>query len=429
MERNSTAITSKHDRTTTNVKRPKSANIPYEVFERAQQIKPLGNNMVIPFKVCLLVRPRMPSNIGTLSILKIGSAIVLTSQTSPLIRQLGLEEEFNFLNKVLTTINVGKENRQIDFEIVVGSKDAVKRFGSETRLIARPVLYDLLLRQTPKERVHLGKKILTTKQGGNGVLIRCSDGTEYEGGILAGADGAHSVVRQNLYAVLKEENKLPQSDGEALPFISVCLVGQTRPLIVEEYPDIEKEECQFNCVVGEDKPYAWGVFTTAQRIVAYSLVEFLLMETSKDDETFSNSEWGSEAATAMCEQVRDFPIIAGGDKKFTVGNLIDWTPKEYISQVMLEEKIFQTWGSCRTALLGDACHKFNPSGGAGATNAMHDAVIFANYIDALPDHATTDDIEKAFLAYKSDRIQWVEDVFEQSKLFRSMVNRKAIFFT
>lgn len=108
----------------------------------------------------------------------------------------------------------------------------------------------------PKDRVHFGKKILTTKQGDNGVHIRCSDGTEYEGDILAGADGAHSIVRQNMYAELNEENKLPPADGVALPFINVCLVGQTRPLTVEEFPDLEQEECQFNRVVGENKPYA-----------------------------------------------------------------------------------------------------------------------------------------------------------------------------
>lgn len=73
-----------------------------------------------------------------------------------------------------------------------------------------------------------------------------------------------------------------------------------------------------------------------------------------------------------------------------------------------------------------ACHKFNPSGGAGATNAMHDAVILANYIDALPNCPSVYEIEKAFLAYKNDRIQWVEDVFEQSKLFRTMVDKVGI---
>jgi hypothetical protein len=73
---------------------------------------------------------------------------------------------------------------------------------------------------------------------------------------LAGADGAYSAVRQNMHAELKEEKKLPPADGVPLLFINVCLVGQTRPLTVEEFPDLEQEECQFSRIVGENKPYA-----------------------------------------------------------------------------------------------------------------------------------------------------------------------------
>ncbi|KAF9931286.1 hypothetical protein FBU30_010515 [Linnemannia zychae] len=367
-------------------------DIPYVIFERAAQVKPLG------------------------------SAIVLTSQTAPIIRQLGLEKEFQSLSKVVSAIQVGKENRQIDFNISLGGKDAFERYGGETRLLPRPVLYDLFLRQIPKEKIHLSKKILTTMQGGNGVLIRCSDGTEYEGDILVGADGAHSAVRQNLYSQLLKEKKLPASDNAALPFINVCLVGQTRPLTVEEFPDLNLKEAQFIRLVGDKRPYAWGTFTT-NKTVCWPIVRFLDEETSKQNDSFRNSEWGPEAAEAMCEEVRDVPIIAGGDKKLTLGQLIDWSPKEYISKVMLEEKIFQTWGSCRTVLLGDACHKFNPSGGAGATNAIHDAIILANYIEALPDHPVAEEIEKAFQAYREDRIYWVEAASEQSRLFRDMVDK------
>lgn len=103
------------------------ANIPYEVFERAQESKPLGNNIIFYFyfyfvSYCDL---QCPSDEDTF--FKTGSATVLTSQTSPLLRQLGLEEEFNSLSKVLTIINVGKENREIDFQITLGSKDAMER--------------------------------------------------------------------------------------------------------------------------------------------------------------------------------------------------------------------------------------------------------------------------------------------------------------
>lgn len=55
----------------------------------------------------------------------------------------------------------------------------------------------------------------------------------------------------------------------------------------------------------------------------------------------------------MCEISRDFPVISGGDKPVTIGDLIDWTPKELITKVMLEEKVFETWYDGRVVLLGD----------------------------------------------------------------------------
>jgi 2-polyprenyl-6-methoxyphenol hydroxylase-like FAD-dependent oxidoreductase len=130
------------------------------------------------------------------------------------------------------------------------------RYGAEARALPRPILYDLFLRKVPKERVHFGKKIISTQQDDNGVSITCIDGSEYKGDILVGSDGAYSAVRQNLYAQLKKENKLPASDGLPLPFVNVCLVGQTRPLTLEEFPDLAKPECQFKNIVSKDKPYA-----------------------------------------------------------------------------------------------------------------------------------------------------------------------------
>lgn|SRR5690348_4178171 len=56
---------------------------------------------------------------------------------------------------------------------------------------------------------------------------------------------------------------------------------------------------------------------------------------------------------AMCEEVKDFPIIGGGDKKLTLKDLMDLTPRGHFSKVMLEEKVFETWYSGRTVLIGD----------------------------------------------------------------------------
>ena len=130
------------------------------------------------------------------------------------------------------------------------------RFGAGGYIIARPQLHALLQRQVPQERVHMGKKVLSIENGGNGVMIRFSDGTEAEGDILVGADGAYSAVRQSLYAKLKKDNRLPPSDALPLPFSTVLLVAQTHPLTPEEFPDLALHECQFRKYIDTSIMYA-----------------------------------------------------------------------------------------------------------------------------------------------------------------------------
>lgn len=130
------------------------------------------------------------------------------------------------------------------------------RFGEDGYILTRPVIYDLIFRQIPKDRIHLGMKIVSTDQSSDCVRIRCSDGVEYKGDILVGADGAYSAVRRNLYAELMKEDMLPASDALPLPFKTFCLLGQTRKLDAIEFPDLAKDSCQFFSTLGDDNPYA-----------------------------------------------------------------------------------------------------------------------------------------------------------------------------
>ncbi|KAG0274172.1 hypothetical protein BGZ97_010569, partial [Linnemannia gamsii] len=77
-----------------------------------------------------------------------------------------------------------------------------------------------------------------------------------------------------------------------------------------------------------------------------------------------NAEWSNNAAAAMCDKTRNIvlPIVVGpttedetktNNRTLTVGDLINRTDKQLMSNVMLEEKIFTTWSSGRTVLLGD----------------------------------------------------------------------------
>ncbi|KAF9306246.1 hypothetical protein BGZ74_007012, partial [Mortierella antarctica] len=163
----------------------------------------------------------------------------------------------------------------------------IMQFGWLERLInyreyvvSRPELHSLLLHHVPKDNIYLGKKIVAFDQSSYGVLVRFADGTSHRGDILVGADGAYSAVRQHLFKTLKSIGKLPASDDVPLPFNSVCLVGNTEVLDPQEFPMLQSELSQVNTVLGVENRY----------------------------NSFRNSDWGPEAAEAMCKQVRDFRV-------------------------------------------------------------------------------------------------------------------------
>ncbi|KAF9374045.1 hypothetical protein CPC16_001521, partial [Podila verticillata] len=354
------------------------ANIPFSLFERAKEVKPLGKFGPINWSI--------------------DDSII---------------SEFKDIGKPTDLLQIF--NDDLEPEFVMDFTERTTLTGGQEFIVARPDLYDLLLRQIPKENIYMGKKVLSMIQSENGALIRCSDGTTYEGDILVGADGAYSAVRQQLFKNLKKEGSLPRSDNVALPFSSVCLVGQTEVLDPEEFPHLKHEQSQFMAIHGRKELYSWMTFTTKKNTLCWMVIQFLDTESSKENDSFRNSEWGPEAAETMCKQVRHFKIPGGKEEILTIGDLIDRTPKDLISKVMLEEKVFDTWYGMRTVLLGDACHKLNPSGGAGALTAMHDAVALANWISSL-EGTTLEHIQAIFKEYYAERFPIAKETFATSQM-------------
>jgi len=147
------------------------------------------------------------------------------------------------------------------------------------------------------------------------------------------------------------------------------------------------------------------------------VIEHLDRKSSKSNDNFRTSEWGPEAAEAMCNEVRDFPFPHG----VTVGDYIDRTPKELISKVMLEEKLFETWHGGRTVLLGDACHKMHPAAGLGAVSAIHDAIVLASRLYELPS-TDLEDVDKVFKEYRAERYPLAIKSYDSSKSMSKLIS-------
>ncbi|KAF9124835.1 hypothetical protein BGW39_007864 [Mortierella sp. 14UC] len=359
------------------------SDVPYTMFERATNVKPLGSAMTV------------------------GPTLL------PVFEQLGIYDDFLAISNPLDEIAYFQEN--------------LKAGGYGYRIVSRPMLHALFLKQVPAHKIHFGHRVLNITEENNKITLHLSNNDTVEGDIVVGADGAYSAVRQRMYDRLKDKGELPQSDYEDPPFSYTCLVGQTNILDPEEFPVIDNPVCQFNLVLGSERPLSSIIFSTAQKTVCWMLIHYLDEKTSKAAmaqrfRNGENSEWGAYPAQVMCDETRDFPVQLSDGKKRTMGELYDKTPKELISKVMLEEKVFDTWYSGRTVLLGDACHKIHPGGGQGGVTAMHDAIALANLLYALPSSDTAH-ITKIFEEYRAERHPVVMHAFKAAKMSGKMIEK------
>ncbi|KAG0299767.1 hypothetical protein BGZ98_009772 [Dissophora globulifera] len=359
------------------------ANIPYDIFEKAGALKPLG------------------------------SAISLGPGVMPMLTQLGIADE------VVKKAKIAKEsfmyNRKLQMILHLDyHTDLAERFGWPNYIVSRPAIQSTLLSLIPPERIHFNKRVLSQYEIGDGIMIRTSDNKTHHGHILVGADGAYSGVRQSLYEYLNKRDLLAPADKLPLKYGSVCLVGQTRPLSEDIYAHISDDACRYEAVLDGSKP----VIVTSERTVCWMVVEVLNEETNDKHDNFRASEWGPEAAETMAKEVRDFRIRDG----LTIGDLIDRTPREVMCKVMLEEKLFETWTYGRTVLMGDACHKMAPNGGLGGQSAMFDAVVLANHINTIRENKLGD-IEQALTAYREERFPLAKDAVAVSSSLISLVKQ------
>ncbi|KAF9110949.1 hypothetical protein BGX30_007815, partial [Mortierella sp. GBA39] len=127
-------------------------DIPYEIFERASSVKPLG------------------------------SALNIAAQMAPLLIQLGIYEQFEQISRYQRYVYSARDNGEpvapLDFV-------AMEEFGGyPCRIVSRPLLYDLFLSLVPPQKIHFSKRILTITEEENKVRIQASDNTVYEGDIL-----------------------------------------------------------------------------------------------------------------------------------------------------------------------------------------------------------------------------------------------------
>ncbi|KAF9991005.1 hypothetical protein BGZ75_007188 [Mortierella antarctica] len=219
-----------------------------------------------------------------------------------------LLEEIYKISKFAGRLNFVKEDKEMQGHVDL--EHFRDRYGYPGVLFGRPDLFKVLAAHIPDGKLLMSKRILSTSQTEEGVMVRCSDNSIYHGDILVGADGAYSSVRQCMHKSLKDKGLLSKADSQQLKFDQHCVVGITDPLSAEKYPILRDQTCDVYGIMGSKRPYTvWLIPITGNRF-AWSIGGRIPdSEVGQEDvRSFSFAEWWPELATDVCDLVRDYAL-------------------------------------------------------------------------------------------------------------------------
>ncbi|MGW9136199.1 FAD-dependent monooxygenase [Streptomyces sp. NPDC055681] len=294
---------------------------------------------------------------------EVGAGIGLRPSTMNRFRQWGV---FDAIAKVSSPSDC--------FEILTATGEPMLKeawpgihdFAEETKthLIHRGDFIDALLGVLPEGMVHLGHKLETIRERGDGSVLTFANGETVEADLVVGADGIKSVVRQQLFS-----DKGPVFSGEHA----------------------------YRAVISVDDAYGMVVDDNLRMYIGSGTKIYLLPLRHRDQVSFD--------ITALCADDTWAPKVTKDDLLATVNGfderLVNITRNLDMDTVNIRAVYdidpVQTWHSDSVVLVGDAAHSMLHHQGQGANSAIEDAGALA---DAL---RQSDSLKEGLALYEATR--------------------------
>lgn len=215
-------------------------------------------------------------------------------------------------------------------------------FGTYPRVLSRHDLTQVLYRSLPdssREKIHSNKKVADIVETESGVEVSCTDGSVYQGTIVVGADGVHSMVRRKMRDLaLSKDTQLANEEKPFLTTFKCLWIRFPTPL------GMSAGECSET----HGPMASTQLFTGEESAVAGVYVR---LEEPKRD----SARYGESDEAEVLNRWAHLPISANGD--LTLGDV--YKNRLQSGLVDLEEGVLENWHfDGRLVLVGDSCHKF-----------------------------------------------------------------------
>lgn len=282
---------------------------------------------------------------------RIGAGIQQSPNSIKVLRALGLEPLLRELAfRPNSSLNRQWDTGEITWERMLG--DTVERkYGAPYFYMHRGDLHAALAGLVPDDIVHRNRKLTGLEEQADGVTLIFDDGSTAEAGLVIGADGVHSVVREILLGAEK-----PRFTGRVAyrTTFPAALLGDARI---------------------DDCAKWWG---PDRHIVIYYVNprrDEIYFVTSTPEPDFEVESWSAKG---------DLVALRGAYKDFhpNVRAVLDACPDVH-KWALFERDPLPKWGSNRVTLLGDACHPMTPYMAQGASSAIEDAAILSRCLDGV----------------------------------------------
>jgi len=305
---------------------------------------------------------------------EIGAGLTLWANGVQMLRHLGLADALAVVSAPLTHFECwswqGKRLGSMRLDTIE------RRVGAPSIGIHRADLLRLLAGEVSQGSVHVNADCVGFKPEQGNVISHFADGQQHQTDLLIGADGLHSVIREQLL-------------GQQPPRYSGYTCWRGVAVFEERHvsPGISSETW--------GRGLRFGMLPIGNgRVFWYA--------------TYNCPAGGQDRA---------------GERKSRLSRLFqDW--REPIEQLIeatdegailrndiLDRRPVRHWGSGRVTLLGDAAHPPTPNLGQGACQALEDALVLAGCL------ADQREPVAALRAYEARRMKRSAAIIEQSSLF------------
>jgi 2-polyprenyl-6-methoxyphenol hydroxylase-like FAD-dependent oxidoreductase len=280
-----------------------------------------------------------------LAAIQVGYGIHLWSNAMRALRELGVADSVRERSEPFDRMHFETIRGRTLIDWPLG--DAERLLGDPIVGIVRSELHGVLADAVGRDAIRFGARLESYQQTADGVKARFADGGEEHGDVLIGADGIRSTVRHQLLG-----DGPPPYRGIAERHALITLPeGTVPPHTFHEYW-ARRDRFGFYPIRGGTCWYLLG----------------------PDPQGAHDPDGPKEA---VLRKLEGWPA--------STREIVEATPADTVVrlEIYVQNKT-EKWTNGRVALLGDAAHAMEPSGGQGSAQAIEDAFVLAQRLRADP---------------------------------------------